>query len=80
EEKNVIGGGSIMNPTEIYILIQSLMTFIIVTDIFYERIIQNKLMRRLTLRRKLVECDRPPGDGKKTNLILPKMGLEHNER
>jgi|GEM_PF-4751399 hypothetical protein len=72
------GGGSAMNPTEVYILIQSLMTFIIVTDIFYERIIQNKLMRRL--RRKMIEHEKPLGEKKQGNLFLPKIGLEHSER
>lgn len=36
-----------MNFGDAFIIVQSLMTFLIVTDVFYERIIQNKLLPKI---------------------------------
>ncbi|MGQ9543182.1 MAG: hypothetical protein ACUVTM_03705 [Candidatus Bathyarchaeia archaeon] len=66
-----------MSPNEIYLLIQSLMTFIIVTDIFYERIIQNKLVKRLTPHRNKIRPKRLTGEKAPSNIFLPKIALEH---
>ena len=37
-----------MNFGDAFIIVQSLMTFLIVTDVFYERIIQNKLLPKIS--------------------------------
>jgi len=46
-----------MSFGEAFTLIQSVMAFIIVTDVFYERIIQNKLLHRINVSLSILRLD-----------------------
>ena len=49
------------NFGDAFTIVQSLMTFLIVTDVFYERIIQNKLLPRISTNVSLLGVARSHG-------------------